>query len=234
MAAVGVAGNFFLNGLSFFAVILALKRIRYPQREVRQEGRLWDKLKEGFVYVFSHPEMSQLVVLVSIGSLLAIPYLTFVPYFAREVLHTSERGFGFLMACSGAGAFLGAATIAHIGRAGNASRLIFRAASVFYACIILFTFSRSFYLSAVLLMAAGYTMILMVATINTVLQHLAEDHMRGRMMSIYSTAFMGLPPIGSLMAGSLSHVFTAPHAIAGMAAVALVASLFLIPKSGTS
>ena len=234
MAAVGAAGNFFLNGLSFFAVILALKRIRYPQQEVRQEGRLWDKLKEGFVYAFSHPEMSQLVVLVSIGSLLAIPYLTFIPYFAREILHTNERGFGFLMACSGAGAFLGAATIAHIGRASNANRLIFRSAAVFYACIILFTFSRSFYLSALLLMAAGYSMILMVATINTLLQHLAEDHMRGRVMSIYSTAFLGLPPIGSLMAGSLSHVFTAPHVIAGMAAVALVASLFLLPKSGTS
>jgi predicted MFS family arabinose efflux permease len=234
MAAVGAAGNFFLNGLSFLAVIVALTRIRYPQREVRQEGRLWDKLKEGFVYAFSHPEMSQLVVLVSIGSLLAIPYLTFIPYFAREILHTNERGFGFLMACSGAGAFLGAATIAHIGRASNANRLIFRAAAVFYACIILFTFSRSFYLSGLLLMAAGYSMILMVATINSLLQHLAEDHMRGRVMSIYSTAFLGLPPIGSLMAGSLSHVFTASHVIAGMAAVALVASLFLVPKSGTS
>ena len=225
MAIVGVAGNFFLNGLSFLAVLVALSQIRYVEPAVRQEGRLWEKLKQGFAYVFRHAEMSSLVLLVAIGSLLAIPYLTFVPYFARDVLGSDEPGLGVLMACSGAGAFLGAITIAYVTALRRRGLFVVRASAGLYAAIIAFTFSRNFYLSGLLLMVAGYCMIISVATINSLLQHLAEDHMRGRVMSIYSTAFLGLPPIGCLIAGSLARVISAPHAIAGMSALALLGSL---------
>jgi MFS family permease len=224
MALFGVAGNFFLNGLSFLAVLVALTRIRYAEPAAPQEGHLWEKLKQGFVYVFRHSSMSSLVLLVAIGSLLAIPYLTFVPYFARDVLGSDEPGLGVLMACSGAGAFLGAITIAslNIRRRGL---FVVRASAGFYAAIIAFTFSRNFYLSGLLLSVAGYCMIISVATINSLLQHLAEDHMRGRVMSIYSTAFLGLPPIGCLIAGSMAHVIGAPLAIAGMSTLALLGCL---------
>jgi MFS family permease len=225
MAIFGVAGNFFLNGLSFLAVLIALTRIRYTEPAAPQEGHLWEKMKQGFAYVYRHPSMSSLVLLVAIGSLLAIPYLTFVPYFARDVLGSDEPGLGVLMACSGAGAFLGAITIAsatHIRRRGL---FVVRALAGFYAAIIAFTFSRNFYLSGFLLTVAGYCMIISVATINSLLQHLSEDHMRGRAMSIYSTAFLGLPPIGCLIAGSMAHVIGAPLAIAGMCSLALLASL---------
>jgi MFS family permease len=100
MALVGVAGNFFLNGLSFLAVIVALTRIRYRQPATSDEVHLWQKMKLGFSYVLRHGKISSLVVLVGIGSLLAVPYLTFVPYFVRDVLHSDERGLGLLMACS--------------------------------------------------------------------------------------------------------------------------------------
>jgi MFS family permease len=225
MAIFGVAGNFFLNGLSFLAVLIALTRIRYTEPAAPPEGHLWEKLKQGFIYVFRHSAMSSLVLLVAIGSLLAIPYLTFVPYFARDVLGTGEPGLGILMACSGAGAFLGAITIAWLMHLRRRGRFVVRASAGFYAAIIAFTFSRNFYLSGLLLAVAGYCMIISVATINSLLQHLAEDHMRGRVMSIYSTAFLGLPPIGCLVAGSVAHGIGAPHAIAGMSALALLGSL---------
>ncbi|MFL6312391.1 MAG: MFS transporter [Terriglobales bacterium] len=249
MAIIGVAGNFFLNGLSFLAVLIALTRIRYiepalpqaddlvpPQADhsnLPREGHLspprashlWEKLKQGFAYAFSHSSMSSLILLVAIGSLLAIPYLTFVPYFARDVLGTGEPGLGILMACSGAGAFLGAITIALLMHLRRRGLFVVRASAGFYAAIIAFTFSRNFYLSGLLLAVAGYCMIISVATINSLLQHLAEDHMRGRVMSIYSTAFLGLPPIGCLVAGSLSHLFYAPHVIAGMCSLAIGGSL---------
>jgi predicted MFS family arabinose efflux permease len=265
MALVGVAGNFFLNGLSFLAVLVALVRIRYieparPQEDLlvppqtdrlevpetghpvpppairpnaSREGRLsaprpgeiWKKLKQGFIYAFSHSAMSSLILLVAIGSLLAIPYLTFVPYFARDVLGTGEPGLGILMACSGAGAFLGALTIASLMHLRRRGLFVVRALAGFHAAIIAFTFSRNFYLSGLLLAVAGYCMIISVATINSLLQHLAEDHMRGRVMSIYSTAFLGLPPIGCLIAGSLSHLFYAPHVIAGMCSLAIGGSM---------
>jgi MFS family permease len=225
MALIGVAGNFFLNGLSFLAVLVALTRIRYMEPAAPPEGHLWEKLKQGFAYVFRHSAMSSLVLLVAIGSLLAIPYLTFVPYFARDVLGTGEPGLGILMACSGAGAFLGAITIASLMHIRRRGLFVVRASAGFYAAIIAFTFSRNFYLSGLLLAVAGYCMIISVATINSLLQHLAEDHMRGRVMSIYSTAFLGLPPIGCLIAGSLSHLFYAPHVIAGMCSLAIGGSL---------
>jgi MFS family permease len=265
MALIGVAGNFFLNGLSFLAVLVALTRIRYiepvlpkadhfeapqadhseapradrfvpPQAEgfkAPREGHLspprarhlWEKLKQGFAYAFRHSAMSSLILLVAIGSLLAIPYLTFVPYFARDVLGSDEPGLGILMACSGAGAFLGAITIASLMHLRRRGLFVVRALAGFYAAIIAFTFSRNFYLSGLLLAVAGYCMIISVATINSLLQHLAEDHMRGRVMSIYSTAFLGLPPIGCLIAGSLSHLFYAPHVIAGMCSLAIGGSM---------
>jgi MFS family permease len=225
MALFGVAGNFFLNGLSFLAVLVALTRIRYAEPAAPKEGHLWEKLKQGFAYVFRHSAMSSLVLLVAIGSLLAIPYLTFVPYFARDVLASDEPGLGVLMACSGAGAFLGAITIASLAHLRRRGLFVVRASAGFYAAIIAFTFSRNFYLSGLLLAVAGYCMIISVATINSLLQHLAEDHMRGRVMSIYSTAFLGLPPIGCLIAGSMAHVIGAPLAIAGMSALALAGSL---------
>jgi MFS family permease len=225
MALFGVAGNFFLNGLSFLAVLLALTRIRYIEPAAPQEGHLWQKLKQGFIYVFRNPAMSSLVLLVAIGSLLAIPYLTFIPYFARDVLASDEPGLGILMACSGAGAFLGAITIASVTHMRSRGLFVVRAFAGFYAAIIAFTFSRNFYLSGLILTIAGYCMIISAATINSLLQHLAEDHMRGRVMSIYSTAFLGLPPIGCLIAGSMAHVIGAPLAIAGMSALALLGSL---------
>ena len=225
MALVGVAGNFFLNGLSFLAVLVALTRIRYIEPAPPQEGHLWEKLQQGFTYVFRHAAMSSLVLQVAIGSLLAIPYLTFVPYFARDVLGTDEPGLGLLMACSGAGAFLGAITIASLAHIRRRGLFVVRASAGFYAAIIAFTFSRNFYLSGFLLMVAGYCMIISVATINSSLQHLAEDQMRGRVMSIYSTAFLGLPPIGCLVAGSMAHMVGAPHAIAGMSALAVLGSV---------
>jgi len=225
MALVGEGGNFFLNGLSFLAVLVALTRIRYTESASPREGHLWQKMKQGFAYVFRHPAMSSLVLLVGIGSFFAIPYLTFVPYFARDVMGGDEPALGLLMACSGAGAFLGAITIAWLSHLRNRGKFVVRASVAFYAAIIAFTFSRNFYLSGFLLMVAGYCMIISVATINSLLQHLAEDQMRGRVMSIYSTAFLGLPPIGCLIAGSLARVVSAPHAIAGMSALALLGSL---------
>jgi hypothetical protein len=222
MAAFGVAGNFFLNGLSFLAVILALSQIRYTKQPPAGEGHLWGKLKQGFAYVFSRPEMLSLIMVIGIGSFLAIPFITFIPYFARDVLHAGESGLGVLVACSGAGAFLGAVTIAHRGRMPRPGLFVLRTGTASFAGIVVFTFSRSFYLSGALLGLIGYCMILSIATINSLLQHLAEDHMRGRVMSIYSTAFLGLPPIGCLLAGSLARLFYAPHVIAGMSVLAAV------------
>jgi len=231
MALVGPSGNFFLNGVSFLAVLFALGQMHYPERIAPPEGQFFEKLEQGFAYVFSHSHTGPLVVLTAIASLLAVPYLTFVPYFARDVLHSDARGLGILMACNGVGAFCGAGTIAYAGQICRRGTFVIRSGVGFFASIIAFTFSRNFLVSGFLLMVVGYFMITMVATVNALLQHLADDTMRGRVMSIYSTAFLGLPPLGSLAAGLLARVISPAHAIAGMCALALISSLVVFQWS---
>ncbi|MGH9671156.1 MAG: MFS transporter [Terriglobales bacterium] len=228
MAWFGVAGNFFLNGVSFLAVLIALARIRYPLPEASQDSAsLMQKLSDGFRYVFERREMLSLVTLVGLASILGFPYLIFMPMFARDILHVGERGLGLLMAFSGLGAFLGATTIAYLGRIRRRGRFVVGAGVVFFLAVIGFAFSPWFLVSAALQLVAGFSMILMVATVNSLLQHLSAEEMRGRVMGIYATAFLGFAPVGSLIAGSLAGVVSAPRAIAGMCALALLASLTL-------
>jgi MFS family permease len=221
MAWIGISGNFFLNGLSFLAVIIALTRIHYPHEERTRVGSMWETLLAGIRHAFGIPQMRDLVILISCTSLLAVPYITFVPLFARDILHAGERGLGILMACSGLGAFVGAARIAYAGRTRRRGRLVIRSGVIFFAAVVLFCISHSFWLSCVLQAIAGYHMILMVASINTLLQQLAPDEMRGRVMSIYATAFLGFAPLGSLLAGSVGNLLSAPLAIAAMNILAI-------------
>ncbi|HEX6466344.1 MAG TPA: MFS transporter [Terriglobales bacterium] len=225
MAWIGIAGNFFLNALSFLAVIIALMQIHYPEEPRRRESSMWETLLEGFRYSFSFPEMRDLVILISATSLLAVPYITFIPLFARDILHVGERGLGLLMAWSGMGAFLGAATIAYFGRARRRGKTVIISGCVFFASVVLFCVSTRFWISGLLQAISGYSMIVMVANINTLLQELSTDEMRGRVMGIYATAFLGFAPIGSLLAGSFGNLLSAPLAIAAMNVLAIVVFL---------
>ncbi len=222
MALVGVAGNFLLNGFSFLAVVAALLRIRYPHEQRTNHPGIFDSLRQGFRYVNGQPQMRVLVGLIAAGSLFGIPFLTFIPYFARIQLHTDESGLGLLMAGSGAGAVLGAITVAAIGKLRHRGYVIVASGIAFFAAIIAVCYSMNFALSAALLMVEGYSGILMISSVNIGIQHLASNEMRGRVMSIYATCFLGLPPLGSLLAGELSRHIDTSHALAMMAAVAML------------
>ncbi|HTC92651.1 MAG TPA: MFS transporter [Terriglobales bacterium] len=232
MAWLSVSANFLLNGISFLALIFVLSKIHYPDQRTGPSGAsLWQNLAEGFRYVFQSPQMSSLLMLVALASIFVIPFITFIPLFARDILHAGQRGFGFLMASAGIGAFLGSITIAWLGRKYLRGSFVVRSATLLCVAVIGFTFSRKSFLSGALLMLAGYAMILMVATVNTLLQHLSSEAMRGRVMSFYATAFLGFAPVGSLIAGSLAGAITAPYAIAGMSSLALVAAWALYAMS---
>jgi MFS family permease len=222
MAWFGVQGNFLLNALSFVAVLVALTRISYPPLYAAEKNTMWEDLKEGLHYVFERKDLFTLLSMTAVASVLVIPYITFVPLFARQILHLNERGFGLLMAANGGGAFLAAVTMAFTHNVKRRGRLVFLASLAFYAFVAFFAMSRNEWLSALMLVGSGYFMVLMIATVNVMLQHLSEDKMRGRVMSIYATAFLGFAPLGSLMAGSLAGTFTAPISIAAMAVAAIV------------
>lgn len=225
MALVGVAGNFFLNGVSFLAVLWALTQIKYPEQQPSHYPGFFSSLRQGFSYVRGDRQMRVLLWLTAAASLFGIPFLTFIPYFAKIQLHSDETGLGWLMAASGLGAVLGAVTVAALGKLRHRGAIVTLGGLVFFSAIIAVCYSHTFALTQCVLLFEGYSAILMISSFNVAIQHLASDQMRGRVMSIYATSFLGLPPLGALLAGELSRHMPTPHALAGMAAIA--AAIFL-------
>ena len=225
MVLFGMAGNFFLNGLSFLAVIFALLRIRYPKEHPARPESILASLRAGLRYVRDNPQMYVLVWMIGIASLMTMGFLTFIPYFARDRLGVAESGLGWLLAGSGAGSVLGAVTVAWAGRIRQRGAVIAFGSAGVMASIIAFCYSHNFALSWFLLLVEGYGMILTISAVSVALQHLSSNEMRGRVMSIYGTCFLGLPPVGALLAGELSRHIPTSHALAGMATISLLAFL---------
>lgn len=222
MAWFGIAGNFFLNGFSFLAVLWSLFRMRYPEERRERHVSVWRSLHDGIAYVRRSSEMSAIVMLIASASLLLLPFITFIPYFAKNVLHTGARGLGLLMACSGIGALLAAAVIAYLGRIRWRGRVIVFCGLFVMVAVIVFCYSRIFALSAAMSFCEGFGMIISLSTVNVTMQQLSSDEMRGRVMSIYATSFLGLPPVGCLIIGELSRYMPTEHAIAAMTSLAIV------------
>ena len=222
MVLFGVAGNFFLNGMSFLAVIWALLHIRYPDEKPARHQSMWSSLRGGFAYLRSEPQMLVLIWMTAAVSFLGLPFLTFIPYFAKVQLHAGESGLGWLLAASGFGAVLGAMTIAVLGVIRHRGVVLTVAGIVFFIAIIGFSYSQSFALSEFLAFFEGFSGISMISCFNVSIQHLSSDEMRGRIMSIYTTSFLGLPPLGALLAGELSRHIPTGHALAMMAGLAML------------
>ncbi len=222
MLAFGVAGNFLLNALSFVAVLWALVRIRYPEEKLSRHESVLRSQRSGFVYLNSHRQVRVLMAMTAVVSFLAMPFITFIPYFAKIPLNAGETGLGWLLACSGTGSVLGAVTIAALGHIRRTGRVVTVGGVVFFTAIAAFSESHRFALSEILAFFEGFSGILTISCFNVSFQHLSNDEMRGRIMSIYATSFLGLPPLGSLLAGELSRHFATGHVLAIMASLATV------------
>jgi MFS family permease len=231
MAWVGMAGNFFINGLSFLAVLWPLHRMRYPVEKQERHTSVVQSLRDGLVYVKRSPQMRAIVMLIASASLLLLPFITFIPYFAKDVLKVGERGLGFLMACSGIGALMAAAVIAWFPRIRWRGRVMVFCGLFVMIAVIIFCYSHIFALSAAMSFGEGFGMIISLSTVNVTMQQLSSDEMRGRVMSIYATSFLGLPPVGCLIIGELSRYMPTEHAIAAMTGLAMVCYLGFFMKS---
>jgi MFS family permease len=226
IALFGVPLCFLINGVSFIGSVGALLLMtNLPTfAHAAQQGSVLVRIREGLDYARRDPVVGTLLLNVAVFSLFAMNRFTLLPIFADQVLHTGATGFGFLTASQGVGALVGALSLAVLQRrlaSGNVQFLIGLAWSVF---LVLFSLSRSFPLSIVLLMLAGFCQISFVATTNTRIQAATPDHLRGRVMALYAQALMGVGPVGSFQAGTLAHFFGAPVA---MAFGAVVSALFV-------
>lgn len=205
---------FLVNALSYVFVIWSLlcMQLHAPEggREVKS---VLSQLQEGVVYTFGYPPIRSIILLLTLCSLMGMPFAVLMPVFAREVLAGQAYTFGFLMGGSGLGALIGAFYLASRRSVVGLEKIIPLAAGCFGLGLILLSLSRVFALSFIIMVITGLGMMLLMASSNTVLQNLVADEMRGRVMSFFTLAIMGTAPFGSLLAGSLAKQIGTPKTI---------------------
>ena len=222
IAAVGVPICFLANSISYLGAIVALLLMR-DLPVVAQPGEqqpLIQRIVEGAAYARREPVVGMLLIAVAVFSLFAMNRLTLIPLFADQVLHVGAHGFGFLLASMGFGALVGALTLAFFPNLGADPRRQLWMAMIWVAALLEFSISRAFPVSMATLFVAGYCQISFVATANSRIQTLTPDHLRGRVMSLYAQALIGVGPLGSTQAGALAQWFGAPWAMAIGAVIA--------------
>jgi MFS family permease len=220
---------FFLNGVSFVAVIVALLAMRIPKSEPkRPEGSPIQNFLEGFRFAMSDLPIRSVLLLLSVLSLFGLQYSVFLPVFARDVLHREARGFGLLLSTAGVGAVLGALQFAARTSYKGLARWIATMSTICALCLIAFSQSHVFWFSAAVLFVVGFTATSQMAATNTTLQNRVPDRLRGRVMAVYATMFMGVQPIGSLIAGGIAKRIGAPATLALFGVFVLVGSLVFV------
>lgn len=214
IAAVGEGYCFAIDGVSYIAVVVSLLIMRVPPSTVkRATTSMLEQLREGWSYVVNFRPIRTILTLFALLSLMGMPFIVLMPIFASQVLHGGPHTLGYLMGASGVGALVSALSLALRKSVRGLTTMIQIAAVMFGSGLILFGLSRHLALSLLLMLIVGFGMMQGLAASNTVIQTLAPEDKRGRVMSYYTMAFVGMTPFGSLLAGVLAHRFGAPHAV---------------------
>jgi MFS family permease len=215
IASIGEGWCFFANGISFVAVIACLLCMKLKSRNVPASGRSsGGELLEGFRYVQSTQSIRAVILFLGIISIAGMPQSVLMPIFADRILHGGARGLGILMGATGLGALAGAMSLAARSGTRGLGKIIAYAGGGFGAALILFSMSRWFWLSVLLLLPAGFCFMVQMAASNTLLQTMVPDRLRGRVMAVHVMTFMGLSPFGSMAAGVIAEHMGAPIALA--------------------
>jgi MFS family permease len=214
IAATGVGMCFLLNALSYIFVIWSLLLMKVGRKgNVKERKSVLIELQEGVVYTFGFAPIRYVILLLTLASLMGMPYIVLMPVFAKEILLGGASTFGFLMGASGLGALSGAFYLASRKSVIGLEKIIPLAAGCFGIGLIFLSLSRFFALSLALMVVTGFGMMLLMAASNTVIQNVVKDTMRGRVMSFFTMAIMGTTPFGSLLAGSVARHIGAPKTI---------------------
>ena len=222
IASVGAAYCFLIDGLSYIAVIAALLAMRIKPKTINiTTQNPLQRIKEGFVYAFGFPPIRAILLLLALVSLMGMQYTVLVPIFAEKILHGGPQTLGFLMAASGVGALAGGTYLATRKSILGIGKLIALAPGILGTGLIALSLSRVLPLSLLTMLLIGFGTILQIAGSNTFLQTIVDDDKRGRVMSIYTMAFLGIIPFGNLLGGALADRIGAPNTliIAGSACI---------------
>jgi MFS family permease len=233
LAAFGMVACFGLNGLSFLVVILALMSLHVRHVPPQKRDTMMSELKGGFSYVRNEPAVLALIVLAAATTFLGYPLLTLLPVFTQNIFHQGVGQYSRFMAFSGAGAVCGALLVAWLGRFSRMGLAALLVQIVYSVLLVAFAASRTIWVSYLLLFLCGAAMMIVFSTITSLVQLMAPNEMRGRVMSIYMVAFRGGMPLGSLASGYLASRLSAPTVLAVNGTLLLaVAAYFLIHDRG--
>jgi len=227
----GEGGCFLINGLSYIAVLIALYCMTMPRHQkaerVGEPGFLHD-FKMGLAYAYKTVPIRYLLILLAVTSFMGISYMTLMPVYVKKILNGDAHIYGILTGCGGAGALAGALYLAS--RKDVRGLLRITAVTSIMMSIILsaFTFIQSLLVAAIAISCIGFCMILMMGACNTIIQTVVNEEMRGRVMSLYTIAFMGFTPFGSLLMGWISDYAGPQNAVMAGGICCLAASLFFV------
>lgn len=218
---------FVLNAVSYVAVLGALAAMKVRVETSDTRGSVMDHIRDGFAYAWRVEPIRDLLIVLAVVSLVGIPYVVLFPVFARDVLGGDSSTLGLLTSCAGLGSLIGALVLASRESIRRLGRLIAVSTAAFGVSLVGFALSTSLVMSCVLLVITGMAVMLTTASINTVLQTLVQEELRGRIMSLYTMAFVGMTPIGGLIGGAIASRVGAPVAVvAGGAGCLLLAAWF--------
>jgi MFS family permease len=225
VASIGEGWCFFANGVSYAAVLGSLLLMVVAEAPpASPPGSPLERIAEGFRFVLQNPPVRALMVLLGVLSLTGMPYAVLMPIFADRVLGGGAEELGLLMGASGVGALGGALLLATRRSVNGLGRWVAVSAGAFGISLVLFAASRSLWLSMALLLPAGFFLMIEMGASNTLVQTMAPDELRGRVMSVYSMMFMGMAPIGALVAGAAAERFGAPLTVAAGGVMGAVAA----------
>ena len=225
VAAIGEGGCFFANGISYIAVIVGLLLMRVaPHRPVTGGGSPVAKIVEGFRFVIRNRPIHALLILLSIASVTGMPFTVLMPVFADRILHGGPKALGWLTGCAGMGALGAALLLASRQTLKGLSGWIATSATAFGVGLLIFALSRTFLFSALILVPVGFSLMLQMGSSNTLIQSMVPDHLRGRVMGVYSMMLMGMAPFGGLLAGVVADRFGAPTTVAIGGVICLAAA----------
>ena len=229
IASFGVGWTFILNGLSYIAGIWAIIAIRpvYSFEPQKENKHPLESLKEGLKFSFTHPQIFYFMVLASITAIFIWPYQTLMPVIAENIFAGGAKGLGSLLSAAGAGSLVGAVVTSALSRWKNKSNLVLAGLLISSLSLILFSQNKNFTIAHVLLFVAGFGVLIQVSTLNTLVQLASPDNMRGRIMAVYLTMFVGMMPLGSFLAGTIAQKTSALFTIGIGAVLVLVVGGFL-------
>ncbi len=227
----GVAACFYVNGVSFLTVIVALFLMQtYVVPQKHDLENVWEHIVGGICYARSHPTIAVLLLTMAVLTIFGMPFSVLMPIFAGDILKVGARGNAFLLAANGLGALIGALTVAYVASVAKKENLIKTGLLMFGLSLTAFAFSKNYLLSLILLTIVGAAFLTTASSINTSIQSAVPNEVRGRVMGIFVWIFLGFFPIGSIIFGSIAQFLTAPVAVGIGALACLFMSIFLFVR----